>query len=33
MMEKSFVDQPLFFVVLSGRSRDNSRSPLTVPVR
>ena len=30
---KSFLVRPLCFVVLSDRSRDNSRSPLTVPVR
>ena len=31
--KKSFLWSAVMFVVLSGRSRDNSRSPLTVPVR
>ena len=30
---KKFPWLAVTFVVLSGRSRDNSRSPLTVPVR
>ena len=30
---KKFPWSAVMFVVLSGRSRDNTRSPLTVPVR
>ena len=32
-MEKSSLGFPVMFVVLSGRSKDSARSPLTVPVR